>query len=373
LKIVEQCHSSHSTAIEWHKSKEVERQRTTNILNTSPCLFVFETSDDRHSLLSNDFNPDQQHSNNRINWILDLFVVFSRLCSLFVVHPFNWQGLFNNHNLQFNQFLSLFSQYLIPLHFIHRHNEWHWKFTSRSRVAQKSNSCTYAGSHRSSTFHCIPMISCSSLCFQGCSKGSMWCYSTASSTKCWPNRSYSDAHTSNTSWPSGQNLCDALGLWCKARRVLSNIDLIIECCRSFSSSSRNLVSASQDGKLIVWDSYTTNKVRRADSLSISSARIRHIDYSRFTLSHFVHHGSWPVRMLHLEISLLAAVLTTYVQFIRWKHAKAMYVLVENCPATRAIYHAVVFSMIHKSWRAPAIWHGWFALLIRCHRSRVLSC
>ena len=29
---------------------------------------------------------------------------------------------------------------------------------------------------------------------------------------------------------------------------------------SSSSSSRNLVSASQDGKLIVWDSYTTNKV-----------------------------------------------------------------------------------------------------------------
>ena len=31
-------------------------------------------------------------------------------------------------------------------------------------------------------------------------------------------------------------------------------------CSSSSSSSRNLVSASQDGKLIVWDSYTTNKV-----------------------------------------------------------------------------------------------------------------
>lgn len=27
---------------------------------------------------------------------------------------------------------------------------------------------------------------------------------------------------------------------------------------------RNLVSASQDGKLIVWDGYTTNKVRLAD-------------------------------------------------------------------------------------------------------------
>ncbi|RCN41559.1 WD domain, G-beta repeat protein [Ancylostoma caninum] len=27
----------------------------------------------------------------------------------------------------------------------------------------------------------------------------------------------------------------------------------------WASDSRNLVSASQDGKLIVWDSYTTNK------------------------------------------------------------------------------------------------------------------
>lgn len=29
----------------------------------------------------------------------------------------------------------------------------------------------------------------------------------------------------------------------------------------WATDSRNLVSASQDGKLIVWDSYTTNKVR----------------------------------------------------------------------------------------------------------------
>lgn len=29
----------------------------------------------------------------------------------------------------------------------------------------------------------------------------------------------------------------------------------------WGSDSRNLVSASQDGKLIVWDSHTTNKVR----------------------------------------------------------------------------------------------------------------
>jgi guanine nucleotide-binding protein G(I)/G(S)/G(T) subunit beta-1 len=29
----------------------------------------------------------------------------------------------------------------------------------------------------------------------------------------------------------------------------------------WASDSRNLVSASQDGKLIVWDAYTTNKVQ----------------------------------------------------------------------------------------------------------------
>ena len=33
----------------------------------------------------------------------------------------------------------------------------------------------------------------------------------------------------------------------------------------WGADSRNLVSASQDGKLIVWDSYSTNKV--SDGLS----------------------------------------------------------------------------------------------------------
>ena len=37
----------------------------------------------------------------------------------------------------------------------------------------------------------------------------------------------------------------------------------------WASDSRNLVSASQDGKLIVWDSYSTNKV----SQSVSPADI----------------------------------------------------------------------------------------------------
>lgn len=40
----------------------------------------------------------------------------------------------------------------------------------------------------------------------------------------------------------------------------------------WGSDSRNLVSASQDGKLIVWDSHTTNKVNKflAINLKIST-------------------------------------------------------------------------------------------------------
>jgi len=51
--------------------------------------------------------------------------------------------------------------------------------------------------------------------FKGCSKGSMWCYIITSSTKCRSDRSYSNAYTTNTSWSSCQNLCYALGIWCK--------------------------------------------------------------------------------------------------------------------------------------------------------------
>ena len=36
----------------------------------------------------------------------------------------------------------------------------------------------------------------------------------------------------------------------------------------WASDSRNLVSASQDGKLIVWDSYSTNKVREEEVRSL---------------------------------------------------------------------------------------------------------
>ena len=44
---------------------------------------------------------------------------------------------------------------------------------------------------------------------------------------------------------SGVKLSNGVGVW---------------SCDMVCSSSRNLVSASQDGKLIVWDAYTTNKV-----------------------------------------------------------------------------------------------------------------
>ena len=47
----------------------------------------------------------------------------------------------------------------------------------------------------------------------------------------------------------------------RARRTLrGHLAKIYAMHWGTDSSSRNLVSASQDGKLIVWDSYTTNKV-----------------------------------------------------------------------------------------------------------------
>ena len=102
----------------------------------------------------------------------------------------------------------------------------------------------------------------------GCSEGSMWCYSIASSTKCRSDWSYSNAYTTNSSRSSCQNLCYALGIRCQVnsrqtrfRKVSTEIFFFF-----FSSSSRNLVSASQDGKLIVWDSYTTNKVCKNEEL-----------------------------------------------------------------------------------------------------------
>ena len=50
----------------------------------------------------------------------------------------------------------------------------------------------------------------------------------------------------------------------------------------WGADSRNLVSASQDGKLIVWDSYSTNKVTSSSSNPRSSNC--HVSPRRFTPS-----------------------------------------------------------------------------------------
>lgn len=78
----------------------------------------------------------------------------------------------------------------------------------------------------------------------------------------------------------------------------------------WGSDSRNLVSASQDGKLIVWDSHTTNKVSReaCDDLAILTVILINVRIHReqrlyafntttcrflcrYTPYHYVHHGS----------------------------------------------------------------------------------
>lgn len=56
---------------------------------------------------------------------------------------------------------------------------------------------------------------------------------------------------------------------CHHKDVLSCLPSVIVF--TFCFLSRLLVSASQDGKLIIWDSYTTNKVRLTDMLLCNSA------------------------------------------------------------------------------------------------------
>lgn len=59
----------------------------------------------------------------------------------------------------------------------------------------------------------------------------------------------------------------------------------------WGSDSRNLVSASQDGKLIVWDSHTTNKVGLFSENCPCSYKIHHIEsYFRFMQSLCAHRG-----------------------------------------------------------------------------------
>ena len=53
----------------------------------------------------------------------------------------------------------------------------------------------------------------------------------------------------------------------------------------WGADSRNLVSASQDGKLIVWDSYSTNKVTSSCSnCSPRRSSNSHVSLRRFTPS-----------------------------------------------------------------------------------------
>jgi guanine nucleotide-binding protein G(I)/G(S)/G(T) subunit beta-1 len=64
---------------------------------------------------------------------------------------------------------------------------------------------------------------------------------------------------------SAQSLEPVGRIQMRARRTLrGHLAKIYAMHWGTDSSSRNLVSASQDGKLIVWDSYTTNKVSPYD-------------------------------------------------------------------------------------------------------------
>lgn len=77
-------------------------------------------------------------------------------------------------------------------------------------------------------------------------------------------RSGPNANETYFARPFGEDIRYALGIRLQVRNFLAFPVEIFEDYTSYTSVvfliDRNLVSASQDGKLIVWDSHTTNKV-----------------------------------------------------------------------------------------------------------------
>ena len=70
--------------------------------------------------------------------------------------------------------------------------------------------------------------------------------------------SHSNAYQTYLTGSSSQDLCNALGFWFKV--CCPSLQLFTFTHFDYYPLHRYLVSASQDGKLIVWDAYTTNKV-----------------------------------------------------------------------------------------------------------------
>uniref|UniRef100_A0A1I7WE42 WD_REPEATS_REGION domain-containing protein n=1 Tax=Heterorhabditis bacteriophora TaxID=37862 RepID=A0A1I7WE42_HETBA len=85
---------------------------------------------------------------------------------------------------------------------------------------------------------------------------------------CWILRLFSDSEArktaNDTTLASVASNLEPIGrIQMRTRRTLRG-HLAKIYAMHWASDSRNLVSASQDGKLIVWDSYTTNKTREGN-------------------------------------------------------------------------------------------------------------
>jgi WD40 repeat protein len=104
------------------------------------------------------------------------------------------------------------------------------------------------------------------------------------------------------------NRLDHLGnLNIKQRRLLKGHQGKVLCLDWSAADKRHIVSSSQDGKMIIWDAFTTNKVfdlNKKKVLIHSNAMANPVLILlmiRNTPSACRPHGSWPVLTLHPEM------------------------------------------------------------------------
>ena len=152
----------------------------------------------------------------------------------------------------------------------------------------------------------------------------------------------------------------------------------------WASDSRNLVSASQDGKLIVWDSYSTNKVREEEVRSLEITWL--YSGSRHSIKKFLGDDlclrpQWDLRGLRVRLRCFlnwldwlwcSGVSTISVQFTIWILARGTPECPGSWPATPATSPAAGSSTTVRSSPPAGTWPALCGTWRLASRSRSTS-